>query len=77
MNETPTVLEKTLTEEKKPDVEVVTVQQTPQAIPGMIQSTKEAAPVVLSQAPPFSPSDPKPVVDKPSSIVDHPLGEKK
>jgi hypothetical protein len=54
------VLEKSLTEEKKTGVE----------------STAEAAPFVLSQAPPISSSDPKPVVDKASSVVAHPLDKK-
>ena len=85
MNETPTVLEKNLTEEKKTDVEVGAGKQTlatqlpasPQAIPAIVESTKEAAPIVLSQAPPISLSDPKPLVDKATSIASHPLDEKK
>ncbi len=85
MNDPPTVLEKNLTEEKKTDVEGVAVKQTlatqipanPQAIPALVESTKEAAPIVLSQAAPVSPSDPKPLVDKASSIASHPLNEKK
>jgi len=72
-------------EEKKTDVEVVALKPTmathipasPQGIPAVVESTKEAAPVVLSQAPPISPSEPKPVVDKASSIATHPLAEKK
>lgn len=72
-------------EEKKMDVEVVAAGQSlathipasPQAIPAIVESTKEAAPVVLSQAPPTSPSDPKPVVDKASPVVAHPLDDKK
>jgi len=85
MNETPTVLEKKLIEEKKTDAEAVAVKQTtatqipasPQAIPALVQSAKEAAPVVLSQSPLVPPSDPKPLVDKASSIASHPLNEKK
>jgi len=35
------------------------------------------APIILSQAPPIAPSDAKPVVDKPSSIVAPTLGAMK
>ena len=74
-----------MTEEKKTDVEAGAAKQSkethvsasPQAIPAIVESAKEAAPVVLSQTPPISPSEPKPVVDKPSSITTNPLGEKK
>ena len=62
MNETLTVLEKNLTEEKKTDVEAVAVQQpmavqtpaSPQAIPAIVEAAKEAAPIVLPQVPPVS-----------------------
>lgn len=39
----------------------------PQAIPALVDATVDA-PIVLSQAPPISPLDAKPVVDKPKSI---------
>jgi hypothetical protein len=81
LNEKPTVTEKSLTEEKKADIAVAAgatpVAAAPQAIPAFVDSSKTAAPVVLSQAPPPSPSDAKPVVDKASSVVASPLAEKK
>lgn len=72
-------------EEKKTDVDALAVKPavstqtpaSPQAIPALVSSTKEDAAVVLSQAPPISPSEPKPAVDKASSISAHPLQEKK
>lgn len=74
-----------MTEETKKDGAVpaaignvpVNVAASPQAIPAIVDSSKEAAPIVLSQAPPIAPSDAKPVVDKPSSVVASTLGEMK
>lgn len=68
-----------MTEEKKTIVEESAAKQTPaapQAIPAIVESTKEAAPV-LSQAPPLSPADAKPAVDKASSVVAPTLVDKK
>ena len=69
-----------MTEEKKADIAVAAVATNvaaaSQAIPAMVDA-KTAAPIVLSQAPPFVPSDAKPVVDKASSVVAHPFAEKK
>ena len=84
-NETPLLLEKNLTEEKKTDIEVSAVKPAgatpivaaPQATPAIVEPTKEAAPAVVSQAPPIPPSEPKPVVVQASSVVAAPLGEKK
>ena len=45
------------------------VAATPQAIPALVE-----APVVLSQAPPVVPTDVKPAVDKPATIVAPTLG---
>jgi len=74
-------MEKSLTEEKKTDIAVsavaTPVASVPQAIPAIVDSSKTAAPIVLSQAPPPPASDAKPVVDKASSVVAHPLPEKK
>ena len=63
-------MENCVTEEKKPTIEVPAVKET-------VATPAAAAPVVLSQAPPVSPSDAKPVVDKASSVVESPLSEKK
>ena len=77
----PTVTEKSLAEEKKADIAVAAgatpVAAAPQAIPAVVDSSKTAAAVVLSQAPPTALSDAQPVVDKASSVVAHPLPEKK
>jgi hypothetical protein len=73
-------MEKTMIEEKKATVEAPAIQTpvaaVPQAIPAIVDSTK-TAPVVLSQAPPMGIADPKPIVDKPSSVVASPLAELK
>lgn len=74
-----------MTDEKKTDIPVSAVKESsatpvagsPQAIPAIVDSSKTVGPIVLSQAPPPGPSDPKPVVDKPSSVVASPLAEKK
>jgi hypothetical protein len=66
------VQEHPVTEEKKPGLEtpaVVAVPAAPQAIPALIDPTKEASAVVLSQAPPMTLTGPKPVVDKPTKVV--------
>lgn len=70
-----------MTEDKKADLAVgagaTPVAVAPQAIPAIVDSSKAATPIVLSQAPPFAASDAKPVVDQASSVVAHPLAEKK
>ena len=74
-----------MTEEKKASIDVSTAKEimatpvapAPQAIPAFVDSSKTTAPIVLSQAPPMAPSDAKPSVDKPSSVVASPLSEKK
>ena len=71
-------------EEKKATIDVQALQETlatrgalaPQAIPAFVDSSTASAPIVLSQAPPISPSDAPPVVDKPSSVVAPSLGGK-
>jgi hypothetical protein len=67
-------MEKNVTEEKKADIAVSAVKE---GVPAIVDSSKADAPIILSQAPAFSPSDAKPVVDKPSSVVAPPLAEKK
>jgi hypothetical protein len=49
---------------------------TAQGIPAIVDPS-QAAPIVLSQTPPIAASDPKPAVDKPSSVVAPTLFEKK
>jgi hypothetical protein len=78
-------METGVTEEKKASIEVSAVQEimatpvapVPRAIPAFVDSSRTAAPIVLSQVPPIAPSDARPVVDKASSIVESPLTEKK
>jgi hypothetical protein len=70
MNHHHPFTEKTLTDEK------THAAMNPQAIPALVAAPL-AAPIVLSQAPPISPSDPKPVVDSPSTITAPTLTEKK
>jgi hypothetical protein len=69
-----------LTEEKEigvePSAATMNFAAAPQAIPAMVDSAA-AAPLVLSQAPPVSPSEAKPTVDKPSSVVASPFAEMK
>ena len=74
-----------MTEEKKATIEVpavkeisaTTVVSAPQGIPAFVDSSKTAAPIVLSSAPPIAASDATPVVDKASTAVESPPTEKK
>jgi hypothetical protein len=78
-------MEKSVTDEKKTDIPVPAVKESsapqsaasPQAIPAIVDSSNAVGPIVLSQTPPAAPSEAKPVVDKPSSVVAPPLAEKK
>ena len=63
-------------EEKKRNVETPAIKKSVVADPGLVDLSQPEAPVVLSQAPPMTLHDPKPVVDKPSSVVAPPRLEK-
>ena len=54
-----------MTEEKKIDPKAPILQ----AIPALVEPVKAEDAVVLSQAPPMTLTGPKPVMDKPKSVV--------
>lgn len=63
-----------MTDEKNATPVLAPVAVISQAIPAMVDATMAVVPVaaaapVLSQAPPISTTDAKPVVDKPASVV--------